>query len=106
MIKASSKKRSTAKYDIIIKAKATTARIVDITTTETVRVESNNKGQVTGKHYSGVHWDTVEATTLADGSATLTIRFLHITNKGELAKVLRRFQTKRGLRKLLLRAQF
>ena len=83
MIKASSKKRSSAKYDVIIKAKATTTRIVDITTTETVRVENNNKGQVNGKHYSGVHWDTVEATTLADGSATLTIRFLHITNKGE-----------------------
>ena len=31
----------------------------------------------------GVHWDTVEATMLADGSATLTIRYLHMTNKGE-----------------------
>jgi hypothetical protein len=83
MARASSKKRSSAKYDVVIKAKATTTRIVDITTTETVRIESNNKGQVTGKLYSGVHWDTVEATTLADGNATLTIRFLHITNKGE-----------------------
>jgi hypothetical protein len=83
MARASSKKRSSAKYDVVIKAKATTTRIVDITTTETVRVESNNKGQVAGKYYSGVHWDTVEATTIADGSATLIIRFLHITNKGE-----------------------
>jgi hypothetical protein len=83
MTKASSKKgSSSAKYDIIIKAKATTTKIIDITN-ETVRMESNDKGQVTGKHYSGVHWDTVEATMLADGSASLTIRYLHMTNKGE-----------------------
>jgi hypothetical protein len=48
-----------------------------------VRFESNDKGQVTGKHYSDVHWDTVESTMLADGSASLTIRYLHMTNKGE-----------------------
>jgi hypothetical protein len=84
MAKASSKKKglSSAKYDIIIKAKATTTRIVDITS-ETARLESSDKGQVTGKHYSGVHWDTVDAIMLADGSATLTIRYLHTTNKGE-----------------------
>jgi hypothetical protein len=83
MTKASSKKgSSSAKYDIIIKAKATTTKIIDITN-ETVRMESNDKGQVTGKHYSGVHWDTVEATMLADGSASLTMRYLHMTNKGE-----------------------
>jgi hypothetical protein len=83
MAKASSRRRSSSgKYDIIIKAKATTTRIVDITN-ETVRLESNDKGQVTGKRYSGVHWDTVEATMLADGSASLTIRYLHMTNKGE-----------------------
>jgi hypothetical protein len=82
MVKASSKRRSSAKYDVIIKAKATTTRIVDISN-QIVRFESNDKGQVTGKHYSGVHWDTVESTTLADGSASLTIRYLHVTNKGE-----------------------
>lgn len=82
MTKASSKKRSSVKYDVIIKAKATTTRIVDISN-EIVRFENNDKGQVTGKHYSGVHWDTVESTMLADGSATLTIRYLHMTNKGE-----------------------
>jgi hypothetical protein len=84
MAKASSTKRSsaTAKYDIIIRAKATTTKIIDITN-ETLRIESNDKGQVRGKHYSGVHWDTVEATMLADGTASLTIRYLHMTNKGE-----------------------
>jgi hypothetical protein len=91
MVKAS-KKRSSAKsllkktlstkYDVVIKAKATSTRIVDISNV-IIRFESNNKGQVTGKYYLGVHWDTVEATMLADGSATLTIRYLHMTNKGE-----------------------
>ena len=83
MAKSSSTKRSSsAKYDIIIKASATTTKIVDITN-ETLRIESNDKGQVRGKHYSGAHWDTVEGTILSDGSATLTIRYLHMTNKGE-----------------------
>jgi hypothetical protein len=84
MAKTSSTKRSSSapKYDIIIKAKATTTKIVDITN-ETLRIESNDKGQVSGKHYSGIHWDTVEGTMLADGSASLTIRYLHMTNKGE-----------------------
>lgn len=80
--KRSSKKTSSTKYDVIIKAKATSTRIVDISNV-IVRFESNDKGQVTGKHYSGVHWDTVEATMLPDGSATLTIKYLHKTNKGE-----------------------
>jgi len=83
MSKTSSTKRSSsAKYDIIIKSKATTTKIVDITN-ETLRIESNDKGQVRGKYYSGVHWETVEATMLAEGSASLTIRYLHVTNKGE-----------------------
>ncbi|MGH9979367.1 MAG: hypothetical protein ACRD8Z_26560 [Nitrososphaeraceae archaeon] len=83
MAKASSKKRSSGKYDVVIKAKATTTKIVDISN-ETFRFERNNKGQVTGKHYSGIHWDTIEATILADGGATLTIRYLHMTNKGAI----------------------
>ena len=80
--KRSTAKRSTAKFDIIIKAKATTTRIIDINN-DIVRLESNDREQVTGKHYSGMHWDTVDATMLADGSATLTIRYLHMTKNGE-----------------------
>lgn len=81
--KTSSKKRTTtSKYDVNIKAKATTTRIIDINN-DVVRFESNDKGQVTGKHYSGVHWDTVEATILSDGSATLTIRYMHMTKNGD-----------------------
>ena len=81
MAKAS-KIRTSTKYDVIIKAKATSTWINDVNN-EIVRLESNDKGQVTGKHYSGVHWDTVEVTMLADGSTTLTIRYLHMTKNGE-----------------------
>jgi hypothetical protein len=81
--KARSKKRtSTTKFDVIIKAKVQSMRIIDINN-ETARLEINEKGQVSGKHYSGVNWDTVEATMLADGSASLTIRYLHMTKNGE-----------------------
>lgn len=83
MAKTASKKGSSAaRYDMLIKAKATTTKIIDITN-ETVRLESNDKGEVAGRHYSGVHWDTVEGTMLADGTASLTIRYLHVINKGE-----------------------
>ena len=82
MVKTLSKKRSSAKYDVIVKAKATNTRIVDINN-EIVRLETNGKGQVTGRYYSGVHWDTVESTILSDGSAMLAIKYLHVTKNGE-----------------------
>jgi hypothetical protein len=81
MVKAS-KKRTSARFDVIIKAKATSTRIIDINN-DIVRLESSDKGQVSGKHYSGINWDTVEATMLGDGSATLTIRYLHMTKNGD-----------------------
>jgi len=39
-----------------------------------VRLETNGKGQVSGKYYSAVHWDMVETTMLADESVTLTMK--------------------------------
>jgi hypothetical protein len=82
MVKTLSKKRSSAKYDVIVKAKATSTRIFDINN-EIVRLETNGKGQVMGRYYSGVHWDTVESTILSDGSAMLAIKYLHVTKNGE-----------------------
>jgi hypothetical protein len=83
MVRASPKKRTTTtKYDFTIKAKLQSIRIIDINN-DIVRLELNEKGQAAGKYYSGVHWDTVEATMLADGNATLTIRYLHVTKNGE-----------------------
>ncbi len=83
MARASTKKRTaTTKYDFTIKDKLQSIRIIDINN-DIVRLELNEKGQVTGKYYSGIHWDTVEATMLSDGSATMTIRYLHVTKNGE-----------------------
>jgi hypothetical protein len=82
MAKTLSKKRTITKYDFTIKDKLQSVRIIDINN-DIVRLELNGKGQVTGKYYSGMHWDTVESTMLADGNATLTIRYLHMTKNGE-----------------------
>jgi hypothetical protein len=57
MANASSKRRSTALYDAIIKPKATTTRIIDISN-ETVRLESNDKASYWKKLFR-VHWDSV-----------------------------------------------
>ena len=75
------KGKSSSKYDMVIKAKGTTTRILEISETS-VRIEGSEKGTVTGKYYSGYHWDTVEATMQPDGTAALVIRFMHSTNKG------------------------
>ncbi len=84
MAKAKSKKRAPAnsKYDLVIRAKATATRITEISNTS-VRIESSEKGKVGGRYYSGTHWDTVEAAIVSNGSAMLTIRFMHVTNTGE-----------------------
>lgn len=79
------KKNSSAaapKYDMIIKAKGTATRILEVSETS-VRIEGTEKGTVTGKYYSGYHWDTVEATMQPDGTAALVVRYLHTTNKGD-----------------------
>jgi hypothetical protein len=59
MAKASKKARSmkrtyATKYDVIVKAKVQSMRIIDINN-ETAILEINEKGLVTGKHYSGVN---------------------------------------------------
>jgi hypothetical protein len=83
MLRASKKRKwTTTKYDFTIKDKLQFVRIIDIKN-DITRLELNGKGKVTGKYYSGLHWDTVEATTVADGSATLIIRYLHMTKNGK-----------------------
>jgi len=71
------------KYDLIIKAKGTSSRILEIGQAS-VRMESNSKGQARGKYYSGTHWDTVEATMRPDGTAQLAIKYIHMTTKGDM----------------------
>jgi hypothetical protein len=82
MAGSTSKRRHSTKYDFTIKAKGTSTRILEISS-DIVRIESTEKGVVTGKFYSGTHWDTVEATMMANGTATLAVKYMHMTNKGE-----------------------
>lgn len=76
------KSKSSSKYDMVIKAKGTTSRILEVSETS-VRIESNEKGTVAGKYYSGYHWDTVEATMQPDGTASLAVKYMHVTSKGD-----------------------
>lgn len=76
------KSRSSSKYDVVIKAKGTSTRILEISETS-VRIEGSDKGTVAGKYYSGYHWDTVEATMQPDGTASLAVRYMHFTSKGD-----------------------
>lgn len=68
---------------MIIKAKGTSSRILEIGQ-GSVRIESSSKGQARGKYYSGTHWDTVEATMQPDGTAQLTVKYIHMTAKGDM----------------------
>lgn len=79
-----SQKRATAKkYDMIIRAKGTSSRILEIGQ-GSVRMETASRGKANGKYYSGTHWDTVEATMQPDGTAQLSVKYIHMTNKGEM----------------------
>ena len=73
---------SSPKYDMIIRAKGTSSRILDISQ-GSVKVETTSKGLASGKYYSGTHWDTVEATMQSNGTAQLAVKYIHMTNKGE-----------------------
>jgi hypothetical protein len=74
--------RTTSKYDMIIKAKTTTTRLLEVSETS-FKMEGSEKGTVTGKYYSGHHWDTVEGTMRPDGNVALIVKYMHVTNKGD-----------------------
>ncbi len=78
----SSKDFLTQKHDLTISAKNITLEIVDVSE-NMVKIKSNCAGQVNGSLYSGIYNDTVEAIMRPDGTLALTIRYLHMTNRGE-----------------------
>ena len=80
---ATRKKPSAKKYDMAIKAKGTGSRILEIGQ-GSIRMETTSRGKVTGKYFNGTHSDTVEATMQPDGTAQLSIKYMQMTNKGEL----------------------
>jgi hypothetical protein len=64
--------------DLTIRARNVTLEIVEASE-EKIKIKSNCAGQVNGSLYSGSYNDTVEGTMNPNG----TIRYLHMTQKGE-----------------------
>jgi len=67
---------------IIIKAKVTSSRILEIGQSG-IKTEFSNKGTITGK-YRGLHWDTVESQINLDGTSSWRVRFIQMVEKGEM----------------------
>jgi hypothetical protein len=70
-------------HDLTIRARNVTLEIVEASE-EKVTIKSNCAGQVNGSLYSGSYNDTVEADMSPDGTLAVTIRYLHMTQSGEL----------------------
>ena len=71
-----------SKNGIVIKASLTSFRILEIGQSG-VRTELNDKGTITGRH-SGTQWDTVESQMNADGTSSWQVKFIQMTNKGDM----------------------
>ena len=67
---------------IVIRTKTTSSRILEIGQNG-VKTEFSNKGTITGK-YRGVHWDTVETQMNPDGTSNWHVKFIQMTNKGDM----------------------
>jgi hypothetical protein len=80
---ARNKKSGLGKFDLIIRAKGTGSRILEIGQ-GMMRFESTSKGPVKGKLYNGTHWDTIETTMQPDGTAQFSVKLIQMTNKGEM----------------------
>jgi hypothetical protein len=76
------KRSSKARSDIVIKAKNTSFRILEIGQNG-IRAELCSKGTITGK-YRGTHWDTVEMQMNQDGTSSWQVKFMQMTDKGEV----------------------
>jgi hypothetical protein len=72
----------TQKHDLTIRAKNITLEVVDVSE-NIVKIKSNCAGQVNGSLYSGTYNDTVEAIMTQDGTLALTIKYIHMTHRGE-----------------------
>jgi hypothetical protein len=67
---------------IVINEKCTALRILDAGQNG-LKSEISNKGAITGK-YRGTHWDTVETQLNPDGTSSWNVKFLQVTNKGDM----------------------
>jgi hypothetical protein len=80
--KKSSTSAATARHSLTIRSKVTLNRILEITN-NSVRIEINDKGTITGK-YTGTQLATIDNTTNQDGTSSWSGKFMQITNKGDM----------------------
>lgn len=66
----------------MIKAKNTSFRILEIGQNG-IRAELCSKGAITSK-YRGTHWDTVEMQMNQDETSSWQVKFMQMTDKGEI----------------------
>lgn len=76
------KRSQKARSDIVIKAKTTSFRILEIGQTG-IKAEFTSKGTVAGR-YRGTHWDTVEMQMNQDGTTSWQVKLMQMTDRGEL----------------------
>lgn len=76
------KRSGKPKSDIVIKAKTTSFRILEIGPSG-IRAELTTKGTMTGK-YRGSHWDTVDMQMNPDGTSSWQVKWMQVTDRGEL----------------------
>ena len=76
------KRSGKAKSDVVIKAKGTSFRILEVGENG-IRVELTSKGPVTGK-YRATHWDTVDMHMNKDGTSSWQVKFMQVTDRGEM----------------------
>lgn len=68
--------------DLTIRARNITLEVVEALA-NTVKIKSNCAGQVNGSLYSGSYNDTVEGIMNPDGTLALSIKYIHMTHRGE-----------------------
>ena len=69
--------------DLTIRARNVTLEITEASE-HNIKIKSNCAGQVNGDPYSGSYYDTAEAILLPDGTLAVIIRYVHLTQNGEV----------------------
>ena len=68
--------------NLTIKSKVTLCRILEITN-NSVKIEINEKGTITGR-YSGNQIATIDSTTTQDGTSSWNGKFMQVINRGDM----------------------
>ena len=73
---------SAARHSLTIRSKVKLNRILQITKDNSLKIEINDQGTITGR-YKGTQLSTIDQTINQDGTLSWSGKFMQITNKGE-----------------------